>query len=663
MDGPAPPSRSKAAAPTWATVARGRRQPDRGATSADPAYLFIKTLSRNTEDSVVKLIAPLTTAKTVEAVMLMGRNRSSKGASLAYWRVRPAGPIKVAINDSLKIAAHLNTAGNMPEGWFYVQPWSSCIACAVIIYEWAEAPRLEIAKNLETALKAQLPGIEVLGLVPERAPGSGPSNGRFLVTARFPEGRPPRGPTTLRLNGWGCSFSWSGMGSSAKPGSKEWNHWGMIHDLRSEARGRSAKRKERLLAKKHDQQPTAAKPASKAGTKPGAKAGAEAGEAGTPAPPGPTGLATIDDAKAAAAKAKEVATRALALVAKADSELKLHGQPLADAPDFAAFEASASTVKASTTAASIANDAACGVAAAVASLREATTSDPADGDNTAALDAAEAAIQQALAAADIATQAAAKANEDGRAAQAAIQEAKAIAEAKLNTATTSESSAEASAEAARINNVGHAVQSAVKAAAQATEAAKAASHAAEVCQAAASALPPAPTPPSGTSSAPAEPSAAAAAGIAQDSTPPPSSPAPAAASTNSDPLEVSHEMDEAPINAKRNREDEDPEENSTPTNRSSARTRKARREADGVLGVDNTILSSTPAAKKPPPRPADPPVNLWLKRVNGKNVPVEKDANEQPQLPPARAKPSSSALSALRPTDSSRAPAEGRGST
>src|SRR5690349_20381097 len=93
-----PSSHPKAAAPSWAAIARGRRQPGSSSTAADPAYLFIKTLSRISEDSVLELIAPLTAAKAVEAVMLMGRHRSSKGSSLAYWRVRPAGPIKVAIN-------------------------------------------------------------------------------------------------------------------------------------------------------------------------------------------------------------------------------------------------------------------------------------------------------------------------------------------------------------------------------------------------------------------------------------------------------------------------------------------------------------------------------------------------------------------------------------
>lgn len=123
-------------------------------------------------------------------------------------------------------------------------------------------------------------------------------------------------------------------------------------------------------------------------------------------------------------------------------------------------------------------------------------------------------------------------------------------------------------------------------------------------------------------------------------------------------------MGEAASGAKRSREDEGPEETPPPANRSSARVRKDRRNADGVLGVDNTILLGKPVAKKPPPRRSDPPPtsSLWLKVVGGRKVLAEEDDNDQPQLPPARAKPPSAALSALRPSVSSRAPAEGHGS-
>src|SRR6185437_6053570 len=251
-----------------------------------------------------------------------------------------------------------------------------------------------IADNLKTALLSHLPGIEVLSLVPERAPESGPSNGRFLVTARFPEGRPPRGPTTLRLNGWGCSFSWSGMDSAAKPGSKDWNHWGMIHDLRSEARDRSAKRKERQNAKKNGSQPAPAKPGAKAD----AKAGAKAGGASSTAPFSPSHPPTIDDVAAAAAKAKVAAGRALAAADKADSELKLLGQPLIGEPDYEPVEASARTVKLASSAAAFANDAAGEASAAATALHQAVSGDHTDG--SAARDAAKSSIEAASGAAE-----------------------------------------------------------------------------------------------------------------------------------------------------------------------------------------------------------------------------------------------------------------------
>jgi hypothetical protein len=638
--------------------------------AADPAYLFIRTRRHITEAVIIKTLEPLTQAGSLEAIMLMGSRKPAKGHPESIWRVRPAGPVQTAMKDTAKIAATLNLDGKMPSGWLYVQPWSSHIATASIHYEWADHPRDVIAQHIKNALKIKFPGIDIISATPERE--SGPSNGRFIVHARFPNGRPVGPPTTLRINDWGVTFSWSGLTPNSKPGSKEWNHWGVVSALHKEAQSRSAKRKERKEARdKNGSPPPVAKPSAKprapASTKPSSPAPHEA------APP-----AAVSNATQAAAASSEAARLAKTVVDRAQRELALRGYTDPKDPASATLSLASKATDAASCAHVFINTAASEVSRAADALNVVAADDEAD--KPASLECAKAASAAASAAADSASAAAARATADAAKAAQALSEAKDIATAKSDSAPDDATREAAKAEAEAIDNSVPAVDAAVKAATTVRQASDTILRSAQACAAAvASTTLPARAPVTesmepGDNAASAQPSTAPAAAAADASHAPRSPRAPvstAATMQAASPPSLADKPPAPPLDTtdlptayvKRGHEAAEEEEKDVdealedPQPRSgkqpSSRSRKAFRK-DGVLGIDNRIINASSLAAKPSPAAKAAATVIsqsmlnetWLTKKGKKTVPApDTDSSPRPTARP-RASSTSSAVAA-----------------
>ena len=201
-----PPAPNASSPPSYASKASAGLV-DRASTFLveDPAALVLISRSSTTIRSIHDVLNPITSSPLSTVADL--HTAKISGIEMVLWRITPAGPIAQCIEYVNRVTRHFATE-KRPDDWFFIAPWVSSLARAVISYPLS-AHLINIEKTFTDLVHAAYPDapFDLVSVTPVMEIGI--FTGRIIIVIRPHSPRLPRATKKDLPNGWGASFRWA----------------------------------------------------------------------------------------------------------------------------------------------------------------------------------------------------------------------------------------------------------------------------------------------------------------------------------------------------------------------------------------------------------------------------------------------------------------------